>query len=470
MSRRRSWRVVASLLAGACVLAASGVSPAYAQDPAAAQVVIEPVGTEGVSGLAIMSPAASGTSIQILVSGAPAETFAVIHAGTCDAIDPLPVALLDDVSRTSQVTVTNPFAMLTDGRHVLALHAGLDLTTAVGCGAIPAVAAPSTPPVLEPTQEPPAQGGSYTGPLTGIGISWPAGWQSYEVVAVDGQDRVGLSNGFSSMLLAASLAPEADPQACVRDARQELFDRLDAGSLRDLAPLTDAQGAAISGVETGRAWLAYRYVSVAQDGEADIADHLECRDAGDLLLYILHRSSPDDYDRASEAREGLLAGLVLPDGPPASTPPPSPPPASTPTPAPTPNAACDGFATWHEATLARVDTLATLRSEETQAAGDVLVSGDPMPYRALLKRLVLDLARLRTQQEGEAAPPVAQDAQARAVVMFERYGTAARILSDYYETSTDMITLDRARDAQKAAEQSQREFEEALVAAEAVCG
>jgi hypothetical protein len=606
-------------LAGALAIGVVPLSPAHAQDTAPAVVTIAPVGAGGISGLALMSPAAGGTSIQIIVAEAPSETFAVVHGGTCEAIDPTPVALLGDVSDTTQVTVANAFDTLADGGHVLALHAGLDLTSAVGCGAIPALA--TTPVEPDPTQAPPESGGTFTGPITGFAVTWSPDWERYEVVEVEGQDRVGLRNGSSSMLLAARNAPAGDPQGCVRDARQELFDRLDAGSIRDLAPMTDEQGATISGVETGRAWLTYRYIDI-ENGEAAITDHLECRQVGDVLLSVLHRSFTDDYARATGVRERLLSDLRFPDGPaPAPsratgggsytaptagfaltwdgrwtefaveglerrehiglsdgpsrvvvlgivdptwdalacaydsdanfqlqanqgdirdlepllnpdgtrirggdatrawigyryvhagtgvavaeyhecraanglvvsiqhrTPAelyeveaaardalltgltmPSAPPA---TPAPTPDAACEGYAAWHESTLARVDTLASLRSQETQGAADVLTSNDAGPYRALLRRLVLDVERLRADQEAQAAPAAAADAQALAVEMFTRYGKAAAVLSQYWETSTDLVTLQRAQDAQKAAQEAQRDFETALVAVETVCG
>src|SRR5690606_26582145 len=161
--------------------------------------------------LALFMPSASGgTDIQIIVAGAAPGTFAVVHRGTCDAIDPTPVALLGDISTTSQVVVANAFEALADGAHVLALHQGLELATAIGCGVIPAVAGVVTSPI--PSEPPPTAGGSFTGTLTGFGIAWPAAWTRYEVVAVEGEDRIGLSNAATSMLLAAHLAPGGDPQ------------------------------------------------------------------------------------------------------------------------------------------------------------------------------------------------------------------------------------------------------------------
>jgi hypothetical protein len=83
---------------------------------------------------------------------------------------------------------------------------------------------------------------------------------------------------------------------------------------------------------------------------------------------------------------------------------------------------------------------------------------------------VLDVERLRADQEAQPAPAAGAAAQALAVAMFAGFGKAASVLSQYWEASTDLITLQRAQDAQKAAEQSQRDFETALVAVETACG
>lgn len=100
---------------------------------------LAPVGDATVTGLAVLTRRDADTAANVLAIGAPAGAMAVIHAGTCDAIDPLPVGLLGDVGTTGQLaaTVPIPFAVIADGTHVLAFHPGLDLATAIACGAIP---------------------------------------------------------------------------------------------------------------------------------------------------------------------------------------------------------------------------------------------------------------------------------------------------------------------------------------------
>jgi hypothetical protein len=56
-----------------------------------------------------------------------------------------------------------------------------------------------------------------------------------------------------------------------------------------------------------------------------------------------------------------------------------------------------------------------------------------------------------------------------AVEMFGAYEEAAQVLSDYYETSTNRATLERADRAKQAADKVEDELTDALVAVEAVC-
>jgi hypothetical protein len=620
---RRSRRLAVSLLS-CLIVAGASIAPVGAQGSAApTPVTIDAVGPDGISGLALLMPAQNGsTNIQILVAGASSGTFAVIHGGTCAAIDPAPVALLGDVSATSQVAAANPFESLTDGQHVLVLHLGLDLTQAVGCGAIPAVAATVTPPPAQ-TDAPVAQGGTYTAPDSGFTIAWPAGWEQYDVVAAEGEERIGLRKPPSSILMSGRVQQAADAQACVRDARQGLFDRLDAGSLRDLAPIVGDDGSPVAGTGATQAWIAYRYVSIEEGGQFPVADYFECRVSNDVVVFILHRSLPDTYAQEAAERDALLAGLTLPTdpaGPPSGPPGPtavpgggsyaaptlgfsltwdgrwmeSPivgldgyehvglsdgpsrvavsgildptwdalacaqdsdadfqvrasdgrvsdlepllnadgsrvrggdatrawvayrytdaetgaavaeyhecraantvvvriqhrslpevyaqeavardellagltmPATAPPAPAATPDPGCSGYQAWHDATTARFDKLTQLKAEADEAAA----AYDLPRYVGVLVRSARDLQRMKGEQEQEPAPPLAQDANALAAKTFAGFASAAKILAEYYQSSTNTATLQRAARAQDAAERVEADFNVALADIEAAC-
>src|SRR5262245_47679527 len=126
--------VVASVL----LLVASGF-PAFtsaqeSSDPL--QVDLVPVGDATVSGLALLSPSGDVTAVQLLVMGAVEGTAAMIHRGTCDDIHPAPIALLGDVGAAGQIQTTAPvpYATLTSGGYLIALHTGLsELASAVAC-------------------------------------------------------------------------------------------------------------------------------------------------------------------------------------------------------------------------------------------------------------------------------------------------------------------------------------------------
>lgn len=146
MHRRRLCAALLSVL----VIGGSvpGVAAAQTTDGRpAATLTLDPVGDGTVTGLAILAPRDADTTVNVLAVGAPAGSMAVIHGGTCAAIDPTPVGLAGDVGTTGQVaaTIPVPFAVVADGAHVLALHPGLDLATTIACGAIPLVATTATP-------------------------------------------------------------------------------------------------------------------------------------------------------------------------------------------------------------------------------------------------------------------------------------------------------------------------------------
>jgi hypothetical protein len=154
-------RLLAVLSIAPLVLGILAPTFAVAQSPAppsGATLTIEPVGASAVTGLAVLTPRDADTTANVLTVGAPAGAIAVIHAGTCEAIDPLPVGLLGDVGTTGQLAATVPvsFATIANGSHVLVVHPGLDLATAIACGAIPRIDAPAAtmPPTAAPTMIP----------------------------------------------------------------------------------------------------------------------------------------------------------------------------------------------------------------------------------------------------------------------------------------------------------------------------
>jgi hypothetical protein len=144
----RSIAGVGTSMAALLILALS--APAFAQDqpaPRSIQVEIsaaEGAGrTTGLDGMAVLTETEGGTGVQVLVPDAPEGTVATIQAGTCAAVGPDLVGLLGQLGTggQAQATVPLPISTLADGRHVVALHPGLTLTTTLACGAIPAVVA-----------------------------------------------------------------------------------------------------------------------------------------------------------------------------------------------------------------------------------------------------------------------------------------------------------------------------------------
>ncbi len=460
-STRRVWRapvaVVGAIVSAAVLIAGSAVAPAAAQAPAKSlQVQIEAVGPTGVAGLALITPAASGgTDIQVLTAGAPAQTFAVIHPGTCAVIDPTPVALLGDVGAGAniQVSVPNPFETIADGAHVLALHAGLDMTAATGCGAIPAgTLVPIRP--ESPAPQPAGTGGSYTGPTVGFVLTWDGGWTEYPIEGLPGAEQVGLSNGVSSVAISGVIDPAPDAQDCVRAAEDFLLEQLRNGDIGGLEPLEDATGAPVTGGDAARAWVGYRYRATDSKGNgSDVAEYHECRTAGTVQVRIQHRAPAAFYPAQAAAREALLAGLTLPETPPA------------PTPAPV-DRACVGLEAWVDATNARLDRITEIRTE----ANDLLDRLDIDGYKALLPRFGSEVRRMLADQQGGSTPGAAAAANELALTAYGHFIEAADLLVQYYSIGASQPRYTQAIGAIKDGDTAVADLRAAIVVAQTTCG
>jgi hypothetical protein len=107
----------------------------------AEQVVVRltPVGESGVEGLAVLYPVEGRTTVALTMLGATGDQIGAIHAGTCDAFEPLPAYALagfDEAGRSSSPTLlafdevgTEPLAIV--------LHASAsEFGTVVACGDI----------------------------------------------------------------------------------------------------------------------------------------------------------------------------------------------------------------------------------------------------------------------------------------------------------------------------------------------
>lgn len=120
------------------------VGVAAQEEPTSQSVQIEVAATTatGPSGLAVLTATEGGTGVQVMVPGAPESTVATIQPGTCASIGTELVGLLGQLGAggQAQATVPLPISTLADGKHVIALHPGIDLGTTIACGVIPALA------------------------------------------------------------------------------------------------------------------------------------------------------------------------------------------------------------------------------------------------------------------------------------------------------------------------------------------
>jgi hypothetical protein len=233
---------------------------AVAQSPAppsGATLTIEPVGASAVTGLAVLTPRDADTTANVLTVGAPAGAIAVIHAGTCEAIDPLPVGLLGDVGTTGQLAATVPvsFATIANGSHVLVVHPGLDLATAIACGAIPRIDAPAAtmPPTAAPTTIPTTPPTAAPTPDTAC-----AGVDTWVAATLARFDSLKQMSDDLTTTMNAGIAAYAQALAANAVAVQQL--QIDQGAAEVPASAADAQAAVIRMLQK----LAEAYDLVAQ--------------------------------------------------------------------------------------------------------------------------------------------------------------------------------------------------------------
>jgi hypothetical protein len=106
------------------------------------QVVVRltPVDASGVEGLAIIYPDGEQTTIALRILGASVAEVGAIHAGTCEAFEPLPayaLAIFDETGRSSS-TINIQITDLQSGPFAVALHESTaEFGTIVSCGEIP---------------------------------------------------------------------------------------------------------------------------------------------------------------------------------------------------------------------------------------------------------------------------------------------------------------------------------------------
>ena len=449
------------------VAATAPQSAAFAQagaDLPGTTLTIDAVGPKGLAGLAVLTPRDGGTAANVLAVGAPAGTTAVIHGGTCAAIDPAPVGLLGDVGAAGQLStvVPVPYSMVVDGQHVVVFHPGLDLVTALGCGQIPLVSAGAT---TGPGGSPgPATAGTrYDSSRFGFGIRWAAPWAQLGVEPVAGIDAVRLGDGTSEVVVAGHDLTGGDATICVRDWEGRLLDSLRAGRISDLAPVAGVDSDA---GDAQRSRGAFQFNLPTSGAPArSIVERLDCRRlASDSVLEITIDIPADVIDAETVAVDALLAGLTTtgtvlprPTSVPATLAPPTPAPTAPPTPAA--DAGCAGMDTWVPATLARIEQLKGLSAD----AGTAMNSGMEAYARQLADNS-LSVQRLLQAQRQDGVPIVVQQVQEDLLRMYQLLGDAYDLLSQAYgsgDTSLLQQGLGKAGEAEALASSTRRALREA---------
>ena len=119
---------------------APAAAPAATVSPDQVVIRLLPVGQSGVEGLAILYPEGDRTTVALTMLGASVDEVGAIHAGTCDAFDPLPsyaLAIFDEAGRGSSTINVDLSELRRAGLVVLLHRSTAEFGTVVSCGEIP---------------------------------------------------------------------------------------------------------------------------------------------------------------------------------------------------------------------------------------------------------------------------------------------------------------------------------------------
>jgi hypothetical protein len=441
--RRR--RLLAALLPALVI--GSSLSPGLTMaqgtdDLDAVTLALDPVGEGIVTGLAVLSPRDGDTAANVLAVGAPAGAVAVIHAGTCAAIDPTPVGLLGDVGTTGQLAATVPvaYASIVDGAHVVAFHPGLDLATTLACGVIPVAAASAA--TAGPGASTSPAGDRFQSPTYGFSIDWDAPWQRLDWDPGEGYEGVSLSDGTATVSVIGFELAGGDATACIRDWEGRLLGLLRGGTVADLQPVVDDQGQPVGGGDAERAVGSYRYLYKTQaDPEGTvIVEQDECRRLDDGAVLEITSDIPlDARDTQTPMVDALIAGIRT-DGPvvpssaaPATAVPATAQPSTAPTPAPsavpTADTACVGVEAWVTDTLSRFDAVKTMGDSLNTAMNAGMAA-----YAQTLADTAVAIQQLQIQQQQVSVPASATDAQASVIKLLQKLAEAYDLMAQAYTT------------------------------------
>lgn len=446
------------VLAVALLLLVVTGSVASAEETASppVQVRVEAAGPEGLAGLVLLGTVEAGTAVQVMAVGAPPGTTAVIQRGTCGATGATLVALLGDLGAGGQVQTVVPLDLgrLTDGSHAVVFHPGLDLSTRLGCGDIPAVEAPAPSGAPVPPTGPDAPAGdSFTSERFGYTVAWDETWQRLEVAPQEDVELLSLGDSVASVHLSAYEGHDGDALACRADWEGRVMEALAAGRITGLVLAAGPGGTPIAWGDDALARGGYRY-TLTLEGQAplDQVDVFECRRLSSTAVLTLVLVSPAEAFEDQLARfEALVAGIAMPSLPqppiespqaptPEPTPVPTPEPAPTPAPTPTGDPACIGAAEWMTRTSERLDRIDALMAEADKIAGRMDLAG----YTAAVASLEGQLYDMIARQTQEPVPLIAAEANAKVVTAYEVLADAAAQLLDAFATGTDLAAYNRA--------------------------
>lgn len=150
-------------------------------------------------------------------------------------------------------------------------------------------------------------GATFTSPSFGFSLEIPSGWTVEDEVIADGEERLVVTNGISTVTLDAIDAYADDLEGCVDYAREQLEDD---PAFADLELDETADGDPFEGNNSDRAYANFRYTGA---DDLEFAHFIECQYIveGESVLIISQDVPYDQYAAERQARRQIEDAITL---------------------------------------------------------------------------------------------------------------------------------------------------------------
>lgn len=163
------------------------------------------------------------------------------------------------------------------------------------------------------------EGTTYTSPHFDYQVQWGTPWFFLDEWTEQGTDFLAISDGESQVIFSFTYDPAMDAATLINLLTTDELNTF----LTDIAPILDAQGAPIAGVDGSHAWSAITGTTTLDDGSTvEMAFYLDAQGLPGGIVYLMTASTPSYFynDAALQDWQNLASTALVSPEPPASEP------------------------------------------------------------------------------------------------------------------------------------------------------